>query len=72
MSAPYEVVQRAEKMLKRRIPLWSSSRRCATPEPRRGSCPRRDPDGIDPVLQTEVIQRAAYQALHFTACRPRT
>ncbi len=67
----YEVVQRAEKMLRRAIgarviftqmsPLLSRVALHARQELR---------DAAIPVLQTEIIQRAAYQAIHFTGATP--
>lgn len=67
----YEVVQRAEKMLRRQIsarviftqmsPLLSRVAMHARQEIQQAAMP---------VLQTEIIQRAAYQAIHFTGATP--
>jgi len=67
----YEVVKRAEKMLKRPItarvvltqmsPLQSRVAQHARSEIQNNSIP---------VLATEIIQRAAYQAIHFTGATP--
>jgi len=67
----YEVVQRAEKMLRRPIaarviltqmsPLLSRVAMHARQEIQEASVP---------VLKTEIIQRAAYQSIHFTGATP--
>ena len=67
----YEVVQRAEKMLRRPIgarvvftqmsPLLSRVALHARQELQ---------DAAIPALQTEVIQRVAYQSIHFTGATP--
>jgi len=67
----YEVVQRAERMLKRPIaarvlltqmsPLMSRVALHARHEIQQAAIP---------VMQTEIISRAAYQAMHFTGATP--
>jgi chromosome partitioning protein len=67
----YEVVKRAEKMLKRSIaarvvltqmsPLQSRVAQHARAEIQANAIP---------VLRTEIIQRAAYQSIHFTGATP--
>jgi len=67
----YEVVKRAEKMLKRPIaarvvltqmsPLQSRVAKHARAEIQANAIP---------VLKTEIVQRAAYQSIHFTGATP--
>jgi chromosome partitioning protein len=67
----YEVVKRAEKMLKRPIaarvvltqmsPLQSRVAKHARSEIQANAIP---------VLKTEIVQRAAYQSIHFTGATP--
>jgi chromosome partitioning protein len=67
----YEVVQRAEKMLKRRIPARVVLTQMSPLQSRVAAHARAEIQTASiPVLQTEVIQRAAYQALHFTGLSP--
>ena len=67
----YEVVQQAERLLKRRIqarvvftqmsPLMSKVALHAR---------RQIEEAAMPVLETEIIQRVAYQSIHFTGATP--
>lgn len=67
----YEVVKRAEKMLKRTIPARVVFSQMATLNSRVATHSRQEIRANDiPVLQTEVIQRAAYQQIHFTGDTP--
>jgi chromosome partitioning protein len=67
----YEVVQRAEKMLRRVIPARAIFSQMA-PLMSRVSVHARNEiqDAGVPVLATEIITRAAYQAIHFTGQTP--
>ena len=67
----YEVVKRAEKMLKRGIPARVVFSQMATLNSRVATHARQEiRDNAIPVLNTEVIQRAAYQQIHFTGDTP--
>ncbi len=67
----YEVVKRAEKMLKRRIPARVIFSQMATLNSRVASHSRHEiRDNDIPVMSTEIIQRAAYQQIHFTGDTP--
>jgi chromosome partitioning protein len=67
----YEVVQRAEKMLRRAIPARVVLTQMSPLQNRVSSHARQEIQGASiPVLKTEVIQRAAYQAMHFTGATP--
>lgn len=67
----YEVVQRAEKMLKRRIPARALFSQMAPLMSRVALHARNEIQSAGvPVLKTEIIQRAAYQAIHFTGQTP--
>lgn len=67
----YEVVKRAEKMLKRGIParvVFSQMNPLYSRVAGHARQEIRD-NGI-PVLNTEIIQRVAYQQIHFTGLTP--
>ena len=67
----YEVVQRAEKMLRRAIPARAIFTQMAPLMSRVALHARTEiQDAGVPVLKTEIIQRAAYQAIHFTGQTP--
>ncbi|GGL35862.1 ParA family protein [Caulobacter rhizosphaerae] len=67
----YEVVKRAEKMLKRGIPARVVFSQMNPLNSRVATHARQEIRGNDiPVLSTEVIQRAAYQQIHFTGETP--
>ena len=67
----YEVVQRAEKMLRRAIPARVVLTQMSPLQSRVAGHARQEIHGAGiPVLRTEVIQRAAYQAIHFTGATP--
>jgi len=67
----YEVVRRAEKMLKRSIPARVVFSQMATLNSLVASHSRNEiRDNNIPVLATEIIQRAAYQQIHFTGVTP--
>jgi chromosome partitioning protein len=67
----YEVVQRAEKMLKRRIPARAIFTQMSPLSNRVTAHARAEIQAAGvPVLKTEIIQRAAYQAIHFTGTTP--
>jgi len=67
----YEVVKRAEKMLKRSIPARVVFTQMSPLQSRVAAHARSEilANNI-PVLNTEVIQRAAYQSIHFTGATP--
>jgi chromosome partitioning protein len=63
----YEVVKRAEKMLKRAIPARVVFTQMSPLQSRVAGHARGEIQANDiPVLNTEIIQRAAYQSIHFT------
>lgn len=67
----YEVVQRAEKMLRRTIPARVILTQMSPLQSRVASHARQQIQSANiPVLKTEIIQRAAYQAIHFTGATP--
>ncbi|MGE7157533.1 AAA family ATPase, partial [Methylorubrum rhodesianum] len=67
----YEVVQRAEKMLRRPIPARVVLTQMSPLQSRVAQHARQEiQDASIPVLKTEIIQRAAYQAIHFTGATP--
>lgn len=67
----YEVVQRVEKIARRKIPARVVFSQMATLNSRVASHSRHEIRENDiPVLRTEVIQRAAYQQIHFTGDTP--
>ncbi len=67
----YEVVQRAEKMLRRPIPARAIFSQMAPLFSRVSLHARSEiQDAGVPVLATEIIQRASYQAIHFTGQTP--
>jgi chromosome partitioning protein len=67
----YEVVRRAEKMLRRSIPARVVLTQMSPLQSRVASHARQEIQTASiPVLKTEVIQRAAYQAIHFTGTTP--
>jgi len=67
----YEVVQRAEKMLRRSIPARAVFTQMSPLSSRVAGHARQEIQAVSiPVLRTEVIQRAAYQAMHFTGATP--
>jgi chromosome partitioning protein len=67
----YEVVQRAEKMLRRPIGARVVLTQMSPLMSRVALHARQELQDADiPVLETEIIQRAAYQAIHFTGATP--
>jgi chromosome partitioning protein len=67
----YEVVQRAEKMLKRPIPARALFTQMSPLMSRVAAHARAEIQAAGvPVLATEIIQRAAYQSIHFTGRTP--
>ena len=67
----YEVVRRAEKMLKRPIPARVVLTQMSTLATRVAQHARMEIDSnLIPVMRTEIIQRAAYQSIHFTGATP--
>jgi len=67
----YEVVKRAEKMLKRAIPARVVFTQMSPLQSRVAGHARSEIQANDiPVLNTEIIQRAAYQSIHFTGATP--
>ncbi|WP_131120366.1 ParA family protein [Lichenihabitans psoromatis] len=67
----YEVVQRAEKMLRRMIPARAVLTQMSPLPSRVAGHARQEIQAASiPVLKTEVIQRTAYQAIHFTGITP--
>lgn len=67
----YEVVQRAEKMLRRPIPARVVLTQMSPLQSRVAQHARQEIQSASiPVLKTEIIQRAAYQAIHFTGATP--
>jgi len=67
----YEVVKRAEKMLKRAIPARVVFTQMSPLQSRVAGHARGEIQDNDiPVLNTEIIQRAAYQSIHFTGATP--
>ena len=67
----YEVVKRAEKMLKRTIPARVVFTQMSPLQSRVASHARGEIQANNiPVLKTEIIQRAAYQSIHFTGATP--
>ena len=67
----YEVVQRAERMLRRPIPARVVLTQMSPLQSRVAQHARQEiQDASIPVLRTEIIQRAAYQAIHFTGATP--
>lgn len=67
----YEVVQRAEKMLRRPIPARVVFTQMSPLSSRVAQHARQEIQNASlPVLRTEIIQRAAYQAIHFTGATP--
>ena len=67
----YEVVQRAEKMLRRMIPARAVLTQMSPLPSRVAVHARQEIQAASiPVLRTEVIQRTAYQAIHFTGMTP--
>lgn len=67
----YEVVRRAEKMLRRPIPARVVLTQMQTLQSRVAAHARQEISGAAlPVLRTEIVQRTAYQAMHFTGTTP--
>jgi len=67
----YEVVQRAEKMLRRPIAARVVLTQMSPLLSRVALHARQEIQSADvPVLDTEIIQRAAYQSIHFTGATP--
>jgi chromosome partitioning protein len=67
----YEVVKRAEKMLKRSIPARVVLTQMSPLQTRVAQHARSEiQSNAIPVLKTEIIQRAAYQTIHFTGATP--
>jgi chromosome partitioning protein len=67
----YEVVKRAEKMLKRAIAARVVLTQMSPLQSRVAQHARSEiQTNAIPVLATEIIQRAAYQAIHFTGATP--
>lgn len=67
----YEVVKRAEKMLRRPIPARALFTQMQPLMSRVALHARTEIQAAGvPVLQTEIIQRAAYQSIHFTGQTP--
>ena len=67
----YEVVKRAEKMLKRSIPARVVLTQMSPLQSRVAQHARAEiQSNAIPVLSTEIIQRAAYQSIHFTGATP--
>lgn len=67
----HEAVRRAEKMLRRPIPARVVLTQMSPLQSRVAAHARQEIQGASiPVLRTEVIQRAAYQAIHFTGATP--
>ncbi|MBV9509571.1 MAG: ParA family protein [Caulobacteraceae bacterium] len=67
----YEVVKRAEKMLKRTIPARVVLTQMSPLATRVAGHARAEiQSNAIPVLKTEIIQRAAYQTIHFTGQTP--
>lgn len=67
----YEVVRRAEKMLKRPIPARVVLTQMSPLQSRVAQHARAEiQSNAIPVLATEIIQRAAYQSIHFTGATP--
>lgn len=67
----YEVVQRAERMLRRPIPARVVLTQMSPLQNRVAQHARQEIQAASlPVLRTEIIQRAAYQAIHFTGATP--
>ncbi len=67
----YEVVQRIERVARRKIPARVVFTQMATLNSRVASHARQEIRSNDiPVMNTEIIQRAAYQQIHFTGDTP--
>ena len=67
----HEAVRRAEKMLRRAIPARVVLTQMSPLTSRVAGHARQEIQAASiPVLRTEVIQRAAYQAIHFTGATP--
>jgi chromosome partitioning protein len=67
----YEVVKRAEKMLRRPIPARVVFTQMSPLQSRVAQHARSEiQSNAVPVLATELIQRAAYQQIHFTGATP--
>ena len=67
----YEVVRRAEKMLKRAIPARALFTQMSPLMSRVAAHARAEIQAAGvPVLAREIIQRAAYQSIHFTGLTP--
>jgi chromosome partitioning protein len=67
----YEVVQRAERMLRRAIPARILLTQMPSLRSHVSQHARAEIRGAElPVLQTEILQRAAYAAMHFTGRTP--
>ena len=67
----YEVVQRAEKMLRRPIPARVALTQMSPLLSRVAQHARSEIQAASiPVVKAEIIQRAAYQAIHFTGITP--
>jgi chromosome partitioning protein len=67
----YEVVKRAEKMLRRPIPARVVLTQMSPLQNRVAQHARSEIQEADiPVLPTEVIQRAAYQQIHYSGTTP--
>ena len=67
----YEVVQRAEKMLRRSISARVILTQMSPLMSRVALHARQEIQGARlPVMRTEIIQRVAYQAIHFTGASP--
>ncbi|MET0529367.1 MAG: ParA family protein [Microvirga sp.] len=67
----YEVVQRAERMLRRAIPARILLTQMPSLRSNVSQHARQEIRGADlPVLRTEILQRAAYAAMHFTGLTP--
>ena len=67
----YEVVQRVEKMQRRKIPARALFTQMAPLFSRVAVHARQEIQSAGvPVLETEILHRAAYQAIHFTGQTP--
>jgi len=67
----YEVVQRAEKMLRRSIPARVVLTQMSPLQNRVAAHARQEIQSAGIMaLKTEVVQRAAYQSIHFTGMTP--
>lgn len=67
----YEVIQRAEKMLRRPIPARVALTQMSPLQSRVAQHARQEIQSANiPVLRTEILQRAAYRSIHYTGATP--